>query len=490
MKRREFLLGTCASLALLASRGWGGSGEKKLNVLFIAIDDLNAWIGALHVYPDVQTPNIDRLAKQGMLFTRAYCNAPSCNPSRVSALTGLRPSTSEVYANEHRLRKFIPQAITLPQHFKASGYEVVGGGKVFHGEFPYSKYPFDEKMPPSLPWHHFDNERSSWDAYYTFPNDPVPSQASLSKFGKKVFDWGPTPWDDQSTPDAQLANWAADYLSKPHDRPFFLAVGFYRPHLPWYIPKQYFDLYQIDKIVLPNVKLNDLDDIPEIPKEWAANQNDHEDIVKSNNWKSAVQGYLASITFVDHQLGKVLDTLNSSPYAPRTIVVLWSDHGFHLGEKLHWRKFTLWEEATRVPLIIVHPDGAWPHAPCERVVSLLDIYPSLLDLCGLDHRPDLEGRSLVPLLKDPDMRWELPAISTWGSGNHSVRTEQWRYTQYRDGTEELYDHAKDPHEWHNLAALAASQVVKQDLQRWLQPLYKAEHSLQRKFHALMRRIRQ
>jgi arylsulfatase A-like enzyme len=460
LTRRELLEGTLALAAgakLMGASGCGGdiairegASQERPSVLFIAIDDLNDWIAALGGYPRVFTPNFDRLIARGVLFTRAYATATECNPSRVSVMTGLRPSTTGIYRNIQPFRRQLPDVITLNQYFQSHRYHVAGCGKIYHGE----KTRFGD------PKH--------WDVYFSSPKDPVPAVRPLSGISHpfKGFDWGPIDASDQEMSDMQLTNWVVGYLQAEHQKPFFLACGFERPHMPLYVPKKYFDMYPLDQVVLPEVKPDDLEDVPEVARRRAVGQGDHELITSSENWKPAIQAYLASISFTDACIGRILDAVDESPRR-NLVIVLWSDHGFHLGEKLHWQKFTLWEESTRVPLVFVAPGVTKSKQICGRTVELLDVYPTLLDLCGLPAAGTLEGRSLVPLLKDPQAPWTAPAISTFGRNNHAIRTERWRYIRYADGTEELYDHAKDPNEWTNLAALDEFTEVKRELSAWL-----------------------
>ena len=425
--------------------------DEKPNVLFIAVDDLNDWIGVLGGHPQAATPNIDRLSRRGMLFARAYCAAPACNPSRAALMTGIRPSTSGVYHNADPWRKAMPDAVTLPQHFMQSGYTALGSGKIYHGRFP---------DPPS------------WNTYFPSktrqkPNDPSPSNRPLNGIARTAhFDWGPLDVEDRAMGDAQVADWVVDQLGREHGKPFFLACGIFRPHLPWYAPRKYFDQFPIDKIQLPKTRPDDLDDVPPAGVKMARPEGDHARVVKHKQWRRAVQGYLASIAFADDQIGKVLDALDASPHRDNTIVVFWTDHGWHLGEKQHWRKFALWEDATRTPLIIVAP-GVTAGSRCERPVNLLDIYPTLVDLCGLPPRDALEGASLKRLLDDPRSPWTRPSLTTHGRNNHSLRSDRFRYIRYADGSEELYDHDKDPMEWVNLAADSSYNEVKQELAEWL-----------------------
>jgi len=418
-------------------------GAEKPNVLFIAVDDLNDWTTFLGGYPGVKTPNLDRLARRGTFFTKAYCSAPACNPSRASLLCGVRPSTSGVYYNSNPWRPKMPDAVTLPQHFMAGGYKVHGAGKIFHGGF---------------------KDPQSWQVYFDRPGDPMPKTRPANGIPNTAhFDWGPIEEDDDAMGDTQVTNFGVEFLGQAHDKPFFLAVGLFRPHLPWYVPRKYFDGYPLGDVVLPEVKEDDLDDVPPIGRRMAGPEGDHAKVLEYKQWEKAVQGYLASITYTDGQIGRLLDALDKSPYARNTIIVLWTDHGWHLGEKLHWRKFTLWEEAGRVPMIFVVPGLTEPETRCERTVSLLDIYPTLADLCGLPVGEHLEGKSLKPLLEDPAAAWDRPVVTTHGRQNHSVRSERWRYIRYSDGTEELYDHQNDPMEWTNLAGDPKAAAVKEKL---------------------------
>jgi len=281
------------------------------------------------------------------------------------------------------------------------------------------------------------------------------------------FDWGPVDVPDEEMGDRKVAAWAIKQLQQEHDKPFFLGCGFFRPHLPWYVPPKYFDMYPPDKITLPNVNENDLDDVPPIGRKMARPEGDHKKVIEHKQWRKAVQGYLASISFVDTCVGRVIDALDRSAYADNTIIILWSDHGWHLGEKLHWRKFALWEEATHNVLMVVAPGVTRPGQRCPRPVSMLDIYPTLIELCNLSEKNELEGRSLMPLLRNPQAKWERPALTTHGRNNHSLRSERYRYIRYSDGTEELYDHDNDALEWDNLANDPKYADVKKQFAKWL-----------------------
>ncbi len=432
MNRRDFL-GALGAAPLL------GQGARKPNVLMIPVDDLNDWIGPLGGHPQTVTPNLDKLAARGVTFRRAYCQAPMCNPSRASLMTGLRPSTTSVYGNDDVWRDGAPDALTMPQYFRKSGYAVAGGGKTFHGS---------------------QNDAASWDAYYTFEGFVHPSKTPVNGIPKAGhFDWSPIDVPDEETADTKLAKWTAGLLGREHQKPLFLACGFYRPHLPWYVPKKYFDRFPPDKVELPKVLENDLDDVP---KSAIRNLRDHDNVTSTKQWNKAVASYLACISYADANIGRVLDALDRGPNRDNTIVVLWSDHGWQLGEKQQWRKFTLWERSCRVAMIVAAPGISKAGTQCDRTVELLDIYPTLTDLCGLPAKNDLEGRSLRPLLADASAKWDKPAVTSDGPDKISVRTERWRYSKFPDG-EELYDHDADPREWTNLATKPESAAVKKQL---------------------------
>ncbi|HEY1171587.1 MAG TPA: sulfatase [Verrucomicrobiae bacterium] len=429
--------------SLLMMFAWAQSSvqaAEKPNVLFIAVDDLNDWIGALGKRPDVKTPNMDRLASRGVLFTKAYCAGPACNPSRAALMSGKRPSTTGVYHNDQPWRPVMKDTVTLSQHFMQNGYRVEGGGKIFHNAY---------------------NDLASWEKWTKNPGFPEPKKRALEGTGH--FDWGMVDATDDQMGDTKVVDWGISFLKEKQDKPFFLAVGMIKPHLPFYAPKKYFDMYPIDKVKTPKVQADDLADVPPAGVKMAKPQGDHKKVVEAKEWEHAVQSYLACITYTDAQIGRLIDALDASPYAKNTIIVLWSDHGWHLGEKEHWRKFALWEEATRVVFMAVVPGMTKAKQECARTVNLLDIYPTMIDLCGLPKRDGIEGNSLVPLLKDPKAKWEHPSITTHGRNNHAVRTERWRYIRYEDGSEELYDHDADPLEWKNLASDAKFASVKAEL---------------------------
>lgn len=414
------------------------------NVLFIAVDDLNDWIGCLGGHPDGSSPNIDALARRGCLFTRSYCSAPACNPSRVAIMTGKRPTTTGIYVNPQPWRPVLKDTVTLPQHFMNHGYHAAGCGKIYHGGY---------------------DDDASWNQYLKKGGDPKPTQAVLkdphSKAGGIV--WGVLDAKDSEMNDHKMVDYAIDFLDQKQDKPFFLACGIYRPHMPWQVPRKYYDLFPPDKVTLPRVLESDLDDLSPSGVRMARPTGDHANILKSDNWRYAVQAYLASIRFADAQVGRLIKALDKSEHADNTIIVLWGDHGWHLGEKHHWRKFSLWEEACRAPLMIIAPDVTSAGSQCGRTVDFVDIYPTLSDLCSLPIGSHLDGESLVPLLMNPQAKWKHPAITSHGRNNDAVRTERWRLIRYADGSKELYDHNNDPMEWKNLAGKTEFAAVQNEL---------------------------
>lgn len=444
-----------------ASASLAQSKEDHPNVLFIAVDDLNDWLGVMQGHPDAQTPNMDRLAKQGVLFQNAHCQAPLCGPSRASLMTGLRPSTTGIYGmiDDNKIKEdneVTSDIILLPEYFKKQGYHTMGIGKLFHQHAPDGL--FDESGGRYKGFGPVPEERFVWDGF----------AEEKEKYGRTSTDWGAFPSADSLMPDQQSAEWAIEKLQKDYDQPFFLAVGFLRPHVPLYVPQPWFDLYPTQDLKLPSYKADDLEDVPAVAHqindlpmmpstEWA---------IKSGNWDDIIQAYLACISFVDDQVGKVVDALNESPYAENTIIVLWSDHGYRMGEKGTFAKHALWEEATHAPLMMAGPgipEGKLVYEPVEH----LSIYPTLLELSGLPAYSRNEGRSLVPLINGEDSGEEWYAITTFGMNNHAVRTQDYRYIRYEDGGEELYNHSIDPQEWHNVAGEQAYQEKKRELKQYL-----------------------
>ena len=435
-----------ARLPLLAACVWltvAPAHAARPNVLFLSVDDMNDWVGALG-YAPARTPNIDRLAARGALFANAHAPSPKCNPSRTAILSGLRPSTSGIYGNGEWWKPNLPKVVMLPRYFKDNGYYAAGGGKVFHHTPGFN--------PPD-----------SWDEYFDLQDD-LKSAGFLVPYRRPnhltSFDWGPLDRADMEMGDGATVRWAEEFLARKHERPFFLAVGLFQPHLPFYAPRAQYDAVGPDEAPVPPDKPGDLDDVPPAGRRMAAfRTNDLELILEHGDLDDVVRAYTACIRHADALIGRLLDALDAGAYAQNTIVVFWSDHGYHFGEKHHFAKNTLWERSSRVPLAIVAPGVTRPQTVSTRPVSLLNLYPTLLDLCGLPPRSALEGVSLRPLLEDPKREWARPAVMTFGRGNHAVRSERYRYIRYADGGEELYDHARDPGEWTNLAADPAYAAV-------------------------------
>lgn len=408
------------------------SAKEEPNVLLISIDDLNDWVGCLGGHPQAKTPNIDRLAKMGTLFNNAHCQSPVCNPSRASMMTGRYPHTSGVYFLSPDLKEapVLKNLKTMPEVFADHGYKTMAAGKIYHRG---DKRFFQEYLP-------------------TGGFGPRPPKKISQPHGHPLWDWGIFPDDDNVMPDMKCAKWAVDQLSQKHDKPFFMGVGFYRPHVPMFATKKWFDMHPKDKIKLPAVPSDDLKDLSQYAIDLTNLEHvspTHEWVTGAGQWEHAVQSYLASVTFADHCLGLVLDALEKSKYADNTIIALFSDHGFHLGEKERWAKRSLWEDGTRVPVVVVAP-GHKASQKTNRPAELLDIFPTLLELAGLPKDETQEGQSLVPLMKNPKREWKHPAITSFGLGNYSIRSTNYRFIQYFDGSRELYDLRDDPHEWKNL----------------------------------------
>ena len=442
------------------------------DVLFIAVDDLNTWIGAMGGHPQTKTPNIDALAARGMLFTNAHAPGAACLPSRVSILTGVNAFNSGVYSmrGDWRENPRLNGITTLPRHFRDHGYETLGAGKIFHAH-TYSIRGFTGQQ-----------DKSAWHAYFPSIDRQIPDEvfpASGQTDGDAVgngistghFDFFPTVTTDDAMGDGQVVNWVIERMATEHEGPRFFAAGLYRPHLPWYVPQKYFDMHPVEDVRLPPYLETDLDDVPEAYSELIGIEPDLDtttmDWVKeggTRKWQEAVQGYLASISFADAMVGRLIDALDASGRADNTIIVLWADHGFHLGEKDVWGKMTLWDESTQVPFIIVAPGVTTPGSSSDEAVSTHSIYPTLVELVGLD-RPDfVDGTSLVPLLRDPNRSWDDVAITTYGDyGNFTVRDDRYRYIVYANGEEELYDTEVDPNQWTNMANEPQYGALKREL---------------------------
>ena len=411
--------------------------ENKPNVLLIAVDDLNDWIGCMGGHPQAKTPNIDRLAAMGVLFTNAHCQSPVCNPSRASLMTSLYPGTTGIYFLEPDIAESpVARRNTLmPQRFLEEGYYVSGAGKLFHNG-------------PGLNEKYIPNYGGQFGGF-----GPMPKEKISSFPGHPLWDWGVYPERDEQMPDHKIASWAVERLSGMHDSSLWLGVGFYRPHVPQFAPQKWFDLYPVETLQLPETIPGDLEDISQYGIDITRLKHvspTHEWVLENDQWKPLVQSYLACVSFVDEQIGRVLTALENSEYKDNTYIVLFSDHGFHLGEKERWAKRSLWEDGARTPVIIAGP-GIPRGLRCNKPTQLLDIYPTLLELAGLVADPLHEGHSLVPLLENTEAEWPYMARTSFGPGNYAIISEGYRFIRYNDGSEEFYDHAKDPREWYNVA---------------------------------------
>lgn len=474
---RQFLVTLTLTVLPLIATAASDSADRP-NVLFIAVDDLNDWVGCLTGHPQAVTPNIDRLAARGVLFTNAHCAAPACNPSRAAIFSGQMPDVTTVWSNDSkRLNPAKLNAPILPMAFANAGYHTLGTGKLLHSG---GSKAFDEYFQVEQRWSPLTKKSVEYTAKELpskATNDPrhvvrdargrsillplnrMPSDRAPEKSDGESFDWGPFDVPDSEFGDTQITDWAVAELQQRGDQPFFLGVGYYRPHIPLWAPKRFFDRFQNEPAQLPDVIDDDLDDLSDVARQWAIKPitaGSHATVLKHDQWQAAVEAYLACITYVDHEIGRLLDALDTTPCADNTVIVLWSDHGWHLGEKQHWGKWTGWERSTRVPMIIVPPKKrsdrfAAAGSRCDQPVGLIDLYPTLTQLCGVTPPDGLDGQSLVPLLHDPAQRTERAVVTMFDPGNVSIRSDHWRLIRYADGSEELYDHRNDPHEWHNLA---------------------------------------
>lgn len=445
--------------------------QRPPNVLFIAIDDLNDWVGPLGGHPLIRTPHLDALAARGTTFTNAHCQAPICNPSRTSLLLSLRPTTSGIYglAPWFRTLPSLAEAVTLPQHFAAHGYHTAAAGKIFHtgtGGPHRRQEPGSNDRPPEFAATGPVGGVGSKPPRKLIPPTPAGDHP--------LMDWGVWPPDDDDTlkGDSRVATWAVDEIrSASSDKPWFLAAGFFLPHVPCYATQKWLAVYPdtlTDEELLPPVLRDDRDDTPRFSwyLHWSLPEPRLSWLERRGQWRNLVRSYLACTSFVDAQVGRLLEAVDEAGLTDSTIVVVWSDHGWHLGEKGISGKNSLWERSTRVPLIFAGP-GIATAARCSRSVELLDLYPTLVELAGLPPREGLEGVSLAAQLVDAAAPRTRPAITSHNQGNHAVRSERWRYIRYADGSEELYDLQTDPHEWHNLAGDCGLGDVLASHRRWL-----------------------
>jgi uncharacterized sulfatase len=455
LSRRQFLkagsiVAGCGLWGL--QRSWAGPASAagaRPNVLFIAVDDMNNDLGCFG-HPLVKSPSIDRLASRGTRFERAYCQFPLCSPSRSSLLTGLRPDSTRVFDLQYHFRQDLPDVVTLPQMFMKNGYYVARVGKMYH----YGN-------PGDIGTNGLDDRASWMERFNPAGRDKTTLESDIMNYTPKrglgsamAFLADKTGTDEQHT-DGKVADQAIRLLEEHKDKPFFIAAGFYKPHCPWVTPKKYFDLYPMDRISLPAVTPQTPDDYPKLAlastRPWPYFG------VTPDQARECKRAYYAAISFVDAQIGRLLDAVDRLGLRESTIIVFWSDHGYHLGEHGLWFKQSCFEESARVPLIVSVPREKTAGQATSRPVELVDLYPTLADLAGLTPPSHLEGFSLRPLIENPKAQWNHPAYTQVQRGanpGHSVRTERWRYTEWALGKqgEELYDHDNDPRELHNLAA--------------------------------------
>ena len=446
---RLWLSAALAAVALYAA-------SSQPNVLFIAVDDLNDWVGCLGGHPQARTPAMDALAARGTVFLNAHAAAPLCNPSRAALLSGLRPNRTGIYGLKPGLRDVAAtkDCVTLPQYFQRHGYFTACFGKIFH----------DGSIARA-------QQKNELDVWGIAPPTPTPAKKFVTTpDNMKLMDWGVFPVDDRDQGDWKSTEAAiAQLKQRPKDRPFFLGLGFRLPHVPCFASQRWFDqIPPENEIVLPPVLDNDRDDIPFFSwyLYWKLPEPRLSWLRKAGQWRPLVRAYLASTTFMDSQLARMLAALDAEGLRENTVIVLWSDNGWHLGEKGITGKNSLWDRSTRVPLIFAGP-GVARGGRCTQPADLMDLYPTLVGLCGLPARTGIDGHSLEPQLRDARAPRPWPAITTHNQGNHAIRTERWRYIRYADGSEELYDMAADRNEWKNLAADPARRAVKAELARWL-----------------------
>ncbi|MEW4561243.1 sulfatase [Bremerella sp. JC770] len=450
----RYLLCLTVCFALSSPLASQAEEAKKPNILFISIDDQNDWIGCLGGHPQAKTPHIDEIASRGTVFLNAHCQSPLCNPSRTSLMTGRRPSSTGIYGLSPWFRDVpeLADLVSLPQHLHANGYTNYSTGKIYHGG--YGRKGKDQEFqvlgPPA--------------GVGVKPKQKLVNTPAAHP----LVDWGVFPHKDEDKGDYQVASWAVNTLNEKPQEPFCLSVGFFLPHVPCYATQKWFDLYPEDELKVPEIIADDRADTPRFSwyLHWKLPEPRLKFLKDDHQWKNLTRSYLACTSFVDAQIGRVMAALEQNGYADNTIIVLWSDHGWHIGEKEITGKNTLWDDGTRVPLIFAGP-GITEGQRCTQPAELLDIYPTLSDLTGLEQPDGLEGHSLTPQLKDANTKRAFPAITTHNHDNHGIRSENWRFIQYADGSQELYDMRADPNEWTNLAGDKKHAAVVEELSKFL-----------------------
>jgi arylsulfatase A-like enzyme len=428
------------------------------NVLLLGLDDCNDWVGFLNNHPGTKTPNLDALAARSLVFTAAYCAAPMCLPSRTANLYGLNPWETGIYdhtaashAHYDRMKVVTPSVI---DDIWAAGYDTLAAGKVFHGAETRRWTAYQGITAYAIGSQSEDSGtgQPQFNPNWVSPYDGKPI-GSGKNFPASHVDFGPSGTTPQQDPNGRGVAWVTEHLAASHQRPFLLAFGSTTPHEPWRVPQQFFDMHPLDEVVVPDFGAKDLDDLSAYARTKIIDAEGHifKKILAAGIWRPAVQAYQAAVSFADWQMGVVLDALSHSKYADNTVVALWSDHGYHLGEKMHFEKFTLWERATRVPFLLHVPGRFDHHQEFSRPVSMMDMGPTLVELCGGTLHEKNRGRSLLPAIADSTIADARPPIMTWLAGNHAVRRGPWRYIRYRTGDTELYDVHADPNELTNLS---------------------------------------
>ena len=445
-------------LAVASSPGHLLASDSRPNVVFLAVDDMNDFVGCLESRPNALTPNIDRLAERGVCFTNAHTAGVFCAPSRAAIFSGQYASTTGCYMTPNYFVHH-PEIESLQMSFAKAGYSTLGAGKLFH----HPAGAIDQRGWTTFFLRNQFQREGGW-ALESWSSDtpvPQPFPASIYNRGKEItgglfLEWGAIPNEqEEEMADTIRANWAVEQLGRKHDKPFFLACGFYAPHYPNYCPQKYFDLYDRDSIEPPAFKEDDLEDLPDKVRKQRQNRKafHYDKLVAMGAWKDALHGYLSCVSYADAMVGRILDALESSPYADNTIVVLWSDHGYHLGEKGQWGKHTLWERTSNVPFVWAGP-GVAKGAVTDATVSLIDIYPTLVEKCDLPApRQELEGVSLASVLEHPGDATDRPVYLPYmNPAEYTVINRDWRFIHYDDKNQELYHVKEDPHEWNNLAS--------------------------------------
>ncbi|MDG2383010.1 MAG: sulfatase [Pirellulaceae bacterium] len=438
------------------------------NVLLITIDDMNDGISLFGHDRPFKTPHIEQLATRGVFFRRAYCVSAACNPSRAATLTGLRPATTGVYGNATDWRNATKGRLTLPEYFGKYGYHTAGFGKIYHH---HGKGRF--------------NDPAAWTTFREMDDQYMPPAKlnGADNYGSRNTDWGawPKDQDEQKTIDFRSVKYTIDFLKRNRHlakssepaQPFFLACGIFKPHSPFYAPPRYHAFYP-DDIPLPLRQVDDWNDLPPgartlmRPTTWFWKGMESLEKQKPGSYSDFIRAYGACCTFADASIGRLISALDKSGHAGNTIIVLWSDHGFHLGEKDHIEKFALWEKSTHIPFIVVDPRS--PHSAgqvCESPIDMTILYPTLVDLCKLPANTNNEGISVATQIQDPKLTISQPALMTYGFNNHAIRSRRWRYIRYADGTEELYDHHNDPNEWNNLSLDSSRTQAMRKHARWM-----------------------